>query len=382
MLKEKQDLASDLASQMFGHLVPTEVAQHILATFVTDGVLQVFEGEISGSEEPSGAPLGPSSEDVQRILGQAFDATKAHDCFRLRPGENAPEKHVQSATQEEQEEKKHSFKWRILPPGPLGKEDLVSFLNDITDRAFTAAKTHLPESKLELRHRLVAPRDDHPFIRLTYHPVTGHVQDPDFLLLPIQAFSGEGFKTVDERYINFSAARLMGVWTDDLAENLEDTQSYAEGLKHAQPWVFYVVGMTISLAHDMVFFSRLDPSGWEHLALMLWDGRGCVEFIRILLGLALADGIDLGQNPFFSLMLQERTFKVERSADVASDVDSCASSDDSDSVSTASDSSSYASAPGSPRQNPVEKRRHSEIEMKSDGEEDPQAKKNKVSEAM
>ncbi|KAG8221312.1 hypothetical protein J3R82DRAFT_1479 [Butyriboletus roseoflavus] len=38
-------------------------------------------------------------------------------------------------------------------------------------------------------------------------------------------------------------------------------------------------------------------SGTERLELMLADGRGCIKFIRILLGLALVDKVNLGRYP-------------------------------------------------------------------------------------
>ncbi|KAF9240282.1 hypothetical protein BU15DRAFT_61607 [Melanogaster broomeanus] len=55
-----------------------------------------------------------------------------------------------------------------------------------------------------------------------------------------------------------------------------------------------------------------DGSGTERLELVLSDGRGCIEFIRILLGLALAEGIDLGQNPDVELRREERSCIISK----------------------------------------------------------------------
>lgn len=64
--------------------------------------------------------------------------------------------------------------------------------------------------------------------------------------------------------------------------------------------------MTISL--DVAISSRGDPSNWNRIVLMLWDGRCCIE---ILLGLALVEGIDLVQNPDVDLKYEEGTFKLD-----------------------------------------------------------------------
>ncbi|KAF8434994.1 hypothetical protein L210DRAFT_3551561 [Boletus edulis BED1] len=55
---------------------------------------------------------------------------------------------------------------------------------------------------------------------------------------------------------------------------------------------------------------RGEGSGMERLELMLTDGRGCIEFIRILLGLALADRVDLGHNPDVELKRREQACKA------------------------------------------------------------------------
>ncbi|KAF8550239.1 hypothetical protein OG21DRAFT_1499912 [Imleria badia] len=251
LLASKRSLAGDLADHVFGHLVSTELARDILTTFVIDGVVQVFEGY---SETPS----EPHSEYVQRALGQAFEGAAAHGCIRLYPGGTAPEKPSLSTDQEEEEEEEeiYSFRWRTFPRELFKGDKLVSFLNEITDRAFAAATAHLATAKLKVGHRLVASKDN------------GHAIPLIFI--------------VNEKRVNFSAARLVSGSNKDLTAGLEELQ-----------W------------HNV----HSHCSDWEHLALILWDGRGCIDFIRILLGLALADGVDLGQNPSIELGFGVRTFQ-------------------------------------------------------------------------
>jgi hypothetical protein len=378
LLVAKQNLAGDLAGHMFGHLVSIDLARDILTTFVIDGVVQIFEGMIPRDEQASEAPFDPHSEDVQRALGQAFEAAAAHDCIQS----NVPERRSPLPDNKEKE-KTYTFKWCIFPNAPFGEGELVSFLNEITDRAFAIARSHLrlATTKSELRHRFVAPEDKRHAVPLAYERNEEDMR-PNFLLLPIEAFSGGGSKTVDEKYVNLTAARLVGESNEDLVEGLDRMLRYAHGLKCAQPWVYYVLGMTIS--PDVAVFSRGDPSDWEHLALMLWDGRGCIEFIRILLGLALADGVDLGQNPFVELQHEERTVPLAdltrrcvSSDAVPSTTDSyldTASSDDA--MSATSNLSSCHNAPAIPYREPVEKRHHSEIE-EDDSEEGSRPKKHK-----
>ena len=379
LLVQKQNLAGDLAGHMVGHLVSTDLARNILTTFVIDGVVQVFD-----DEQVSGAPIDPHSEDVQHALGQAFEAAAAHDC--LDPENGVPEKRSPLPDKEGAEkEKTYTFRWRIFPKAPFREGELVSFLNEITERAFAIARPHiaLATTELRLRHRFVAPEDKHHAVPLAYDPGEKDMR-PNFLLLPIEAFSGGGSKTVDEKYVNLTAARLVGESNEDIVEGFEAMLRYAHGLKCAQPWVYYVLGMTIS--PNVAIFSRGDHSDWEHLALLLWDGRGCIEFIRILLGLALADGVDLGQNPFVELQYEERTFQLadltRRSVSsdaVPSTTDShldTASSDGAMSVTSNLSSSSCHGAPAIPYQEPVVKRHHSEIE-EDDSEEGSRSKKHK-----
>ncbi|KAG8216315.1 hypothetical protein J3R82DRAFT_6382 [Butyriboletus roseoflavus] len=296
----------DLADHVFGHIVSTESAEDILHQFTDDGIIQVFEGVAPRDNHDEKVALDPKSDGVQRAIQQAFEDADERD--RVRPDTDSnggePEssstdtkgkaKQADTKRNEKQRAKTYSFKWCTFPVEPINEDGLVSFLNETTDHPFASAKPKLTEAHPELRHRFAVPKDKRHAMALSYEP-DGEDMRPDFVLLPRDAFV-DNFKTVDPRYINFTASRLVGeAKNKDMAAGLEQVQRYARGLKRAQLWVHYVLVMTIT--KDWAVFLRGEGSGTERLELILADGRGCIVFIRILLGLALADEVDLGHNP-------------------------------------------------------------------------------------
>lgn len=105
----------------------------------------------------------------------------------------------------------------------------------------------------------------------------------------------DDFKIIDPRYVNFTASCLVGESKNkDLVAGIKQMQQYVQGLKCVQPWVYYVLGMIIT--KDKAVFLHGEGSGTECLKLMLRDGRGHIEFIWILLGLALVNKVDPGHN--------------------------------------------------------------------------------------
>ncbi|KAF8420927.1 hypothetical protein L210DRAFT_875500, partial [Boletus edulis BED1] len=300
-------LMQDLADHVLGHIVSTNLARDILQEFVHKKVIQVFDGTAPRNLK---LPLDPKSDDAQRAVQQAFEHASRYDCIRdTQSGPGEPESsstNTKGKGKQKEKEKTCSFNWTTFPTEPLREEALVSFLNDITDRAFAFAQPNLGVSSQELHHRFAAPEDKYHAVPLSYEP-DGEDMRPDFLLLPIEAFSDD-FKKVDPKYVNFTASRLVGESKNkDLAAGIEQMQRYARGLKRAQPWIYYVLGMTVT--KDKAVFMRGEGSGMERLELMLTDGRGCIEFIRILLGLALADRVDLGHNPDVELKRREQACK-------------------------------------------------------------------------
>ena len=185
---------------------------------------------------------------------------------------------------------------------PLKEDDLVAFTNDITDRAFEFAEPKLAAEHKTLRHRLMVPKDTTHAVPLSYKP-DGEDIRPDFLLLPIEAFTKD-FKSVDQKYVNFIAACMVGESKNrDVTAGTEQMQQYVRGLKRAQPWVHYLLGMAVTKGKTVLM--RGECGGTERLELILSDGHGCIEFIWILLGLAWRDHEGLGHNPSVELQGKE-----------------------------------------------------------------------------
>ena len=330
-LAKARYLMDDLADHVFGHIVSTELARDILRQFVDCGIIEVFEGMAARYDNDVGsAALDPQSEDVQRAVEQAFEDAKKHGC--VRPGAESDRAEPETSTtdgeghptdtkgkwkqtdpkgKQKQKQKKatHSFKWTTFPSEPIDEDELVKFLNEVTDHAFDFAQSRLTNVVPKLKHRFAARDAKHHAMPLSYEP-DGEDMRPDFVLLPTEAFM-DNFKTVNPAYLNFTASRLVGeAKNKDMAAGIEQVQRYARGLKRAQPWVHYVLAMTVT--RDKAVFVRGEGSGTERLELILADGRGCIEFIRTLLGLALAEHVDLGQNPGVTLDQETRKCGVNR----------------------------------------------------------------------
>ncbi|KAF9230791.1 hypothetical protein BU15DRAFT_83176 [Melanogaster broomeanus] len=307
-------VADDLADHMFGHLVSTDLARDILKKFVADGVVEVCEGKPSVGA--SATVLDKKSEAVQRALDAAFEAAKANRCIRSHSdiglAKTVP---AQADTWEKagkvSKVQPHFWHWRDFPKAPLGEDALVEFLNKITDSTRRIAEPQLDDVKSKVRNRFAAPEDKYHAVPLAYEADREDMR-PDFLVLPIEVFSSD-IKTVDQKYVNFTALRAVGESKNkEFSLGLQQVDRYARGMRRAQPWVHFVLAMTMTMTKDKMCLVRGDSSGTERLDLVLSDGHGCIEFIRILLGLALAEGIDLGQNPEVELRSEMRSCIISK----------------------------------------------------------------------
>ncbi|KIJ07673.1 hypothetical protein PAXINDRAFT_173363 [Paxillus involutus ATCC 200175] len=310
-LAQARFIADDLGDHMFGHLVATDIAKDILKQFIADGVVDIYD---SSSETPN-KPLGPKSKRVRKALAAAFKDARAHGCIRSDSDAAMAETESVQADKKQgrgkkskQQDNPYSWRWRDFPREPIGEDKVVTFLNDITDRALEIAKPRL-DSNCKVRNRFAAPEDKYHGVPLSYEP-DGEDMRPDFLVLPVKAFSPD-FKTVDQKYVNFTALRAVGESKNkDFASGLDQVHRYARGIRRAQPWVHFVVALTVT--RSRLALVRGDGSGTERLELALSDGRGCIELIRILLGIALAEGDDLGQSSEVELETKERSCKVSK----------------------------------------------------------------------
>ncbi|KIJ65504.1 hypothetical protein HYDPIDRAFT_39439 [Hydnomerulius pinastri MD-312] len=313
-LSKARFIAHDLADHMFGHLVSTAMAKGILLSFMQDGIVSVYEGQWNSTK----SPLDAHSLDAKLALGAAFAEARAYGCIRSDSDSDSTSAKTDghpAMDKNGREKKQYSWRWRDFPATPVKEGQLVAFLNTIVDNARQAAESQLSDSTLTIRNRFASPKDQHHAVPLAYE-VDREDMRPDFLVLPINAFSGTALETVDEGYMNFTAMRVVGESkTKDFASGLWQVQRYARGIRRAQPWVHFVVAMTV--AQDKAALMRGDGSGTERLELALTEGRGCIEFIRTLLGLALAEGKDLGENPAVVLASEEISCKVSKALPVA-----------------------------------------------------------------
>ncbi|KAI6160687.1 hypothetical protein EDD17DRAFT_756407 [Pisolithus thermaeus] len=269
----------DLADLMFGHLVTTRLARDILDRLLADGTVTCEE--IKPNEE----------EETRHALDAAYTDAVAHACLRSDAplDEPAPEP-----------ETKYQWSWPKFPTTPTNGNKLVAFLNNVADSALSSARSILQDDSLQPRNRFAAPVDKNHAIPLSYEP-NGEDMRPDFMVLPLAAFSDDDEPKVKGAYVNFTAMLLAGESKSarNAREGLIQVQRYMRGIKRAQPWLRFATGMTVG--KDFVALLRGDCSGIERIELSLADGRGCIEFIRIILGIVLADKKAFGNNPYVEI---------------------------------------------------------------------------------
>ncbi|KAI6126632.1 hypothetical protein F5141DRAFT_1288935 [Pisolithus sp. B1] len=277
----------DLADLMFGHLVTTRLARDILDRFLADGTVTCEE--IKPNEE----------EETRHALNAAYADAVAHACLRS----DAP---LDEPTSEP--ETKYQWSWPKFPTTPISENKLVAFLNNIADDALSCARSILHDGSLQPRNRFAAPVDKNHAIPLSYEP-DGEDMRPDFIVLPLAAFSNDEEPEVKDAYVNFTAVLLAGESKSarNAKEGLIQVQRYMRGIKRAQPWLRFATGMTVG--KDFVALLRGDCSGLERIELSLTDGRGCIEFIRIILGIVLADKKAFGHSP--DIEIEERNVSVD-----------------------------------------------------------------------
>ncbi|KAI6126631.1 hypothetical protein F5141DRAFT_1209914 [Pisolithus sp. B1] len=265
----------DLADLMFGHLVTTRLARDILDRFLADGTVTCEE--IKPNEE----------EETRHALNAAYADAVAHACLRS----DAP---IDEPTPEP--ETKYQWSWLKFPTTPINVNKLVAFLNSVADSALSSARSILQDDSLQPRNHFAAPIDKNHAIPLSYEPDEEDMR-PDFMVLPLAAFSDDEELEVKEAYVNFTAMLLAGESkrARNTREGLIQVQRYMRGIKRAQPRLRFATGMTVG--KDFVALLRGDCSGLERVELSLTDGRGCIEFIRIILGIVLADKRAFGYNP-------------------------------------------------------------------------------------
>ncbi|KIK27209.1 hypothetical protein PISMIDRAFT_201994 [Pisolithus microcarpus 441] len=261
----------DLADHMFGDLVTTGLARDILEQFLADGIVTCEGNKPSDGKATSLA------------LTAAYDDAVAH-AWNAPPDKSTPEPKT-----------RYRWGWPKFPTTPIDENELVVFLKSIADSALSTARSIRKDDSLQPKNRFTAPVDKHHAIPLSYEP-DGEDMCPDFMVLPLTAFRDNQELKVKEAYVNFTAILLAG--ESKSARNVRDgliqVQRYMRGIKRARPWLRFAIGM--SVGKDFIALSRGDGSGLERIEISLTDGRGCIEFIRIILGIVLADNKAFGHD--------------------------------------------------------------------------------------
>ncbi|KAI6126633.1 hypothetical protein F5141DRAFT_1288936 [Pisolithus sp. B1] len=230
-------------------------------------------------------------EETRHALSAAYADAVAHACLRSDAPIDEPAL---------EHETKYQWNWPKFPTTPINENKLDAFLNSVADNALSTARSILQDDSLQPRNRFAAPVGKNHAIPLSYEP-DGEDMHPDFMVLPLAAFSDDEEPEVKEAYVNFTAMLLAGESKSarNAREGLIQVQRYMRGIKRAQPWLRFATGMTVG--KDFVALLRGDCSGIERIELSLTDGRGCIEFIRIILGIVLADKKAFGHNPYVEI---------------------------------------------------------------------------------
>ncbi|KAI5994476.1 hypothetical protein EDD15DRAFT_2433137 [Pisolithus albus] len=256
---------------MFGDLATTSLARDVLEQFLADGIVTCEDNKPSDGSATSLA------------LTAAYDDAVTHSC-NAPPDKSTPEPKT-----------RYRWGWPKLPSTPIDENELVVFLNSIADSALSTARSIRKDDSLQAKNRF-APVDKNRVIALSYW-IDGEYTCPDFVVLPLAAFSDDKELGVEDAYVNFTAMLLAGESKSvrSTRDGLIQVQRYMRGIKRAQPWLRFAVGMTVG--KDFVALSRGDRSGLERFEISLTDGRGCIQFIRTILGIVLADKEAFGHNP-------------------------------------------------------------------------------------
>jgi hypothetical protein len=328
-LEGKRNEAGDLVDHLVGSLIPPDHAACILQAFLDDKYASILQG-----------PRGHKT-----VVDQAVRFASARGCIRS----SAPTPQTKAWL------KAGSMKLP-LPVSPVDEGELVAFLNGAITRAFKALKkAGKSVADREQISQFSAVRRQHHALPLS-HPDDEADMRPDFGLLPLSAWSPVGdmlppaFPPVDappkkkprldvqknvpevtpsssatllpafestagstlprldrfprsfaaEPYLNFSAFLCVGESkTSDSAAGKRQLKRYVRGLKRAQPWLRFALGL--SYAKGVLHVLRADQGGTEECSLDLSHPGHVLDFARLLVGMAVMTEEELGADPAFEL---------------------------------------------------------------------------------
>ncbi|KAH7882571.1 hypothetical protein F5I97DRAFT_1906251, partial [Phlebopus sp. FC_14] len=288
----------DLIDQMFGSFISLE-----LAKLVVDGLLQAGKVVVCDSRGNSPADTGLALED-------AYARARAHAC------KHDEVEVVKTPKKGKGAEVVWDWKWVGYPTATIVKSDIVDYFNEVIDAAL-ALPCLADLRERQARYRFVVPYDSymkHAF-PLAFGP---HDEDmrPDFVVLPLRGLHVEQPATpggvvkyrTDEKYSNFTMIRLSGQCkTSDYNAGATHFQKYMRGTRRSQPWQRFITVMNVT--KQSIGFMRGEGTGIERACLEVGHGRSSLEFVRLLLGIALADEETFGKSCHFELAEEEQVLQ-------------------------------------------------------------------------
>jgi hypothetical protein len=327
--------AGDLVDHLVGSLLSPADAACVLQALLDDKYASIVQG-----------PRGHKT-----VVDQAVRFAQARGCVRS----DAPAPRAKAWL------KSGALKLP-LPPAPVDEAELVAFLNGLITRALKALKKAgkgVPGR--DQAFQFSAVRRQHHALPLS-HPDDEADMRPDFGLLPLSAWpaadpmpppstttrppvtptpgpsqakkkkleSNKGVNAAaasspstsllpafeldapahrldrfprsfaSECYLNFSTFRLVGESkTADGSAGKRQVKRYVRGLKRAQPWLRFALGL--SYAKGTLHVIRADQSGAEECTLDLTHPGHVLDAIRLLVGVAVMSEEELGLDPAFTL---------------------------------------------------------------------------------
>ncbi|KAH7890508.1 hypothetical protein F5I97DRAFT_1835962, partial [Phlebopus sp. FC_14] len=289
-------LADDLIDQMFGSLISLQLAKRVL-----EGLLQAGKVLVCDSR-------GESPSDTTPALEDAYARARAHAC-----------KHdevdvVKTPKKDKSTEVVWDWKWVGYPTATIVESDIVDYFNGVIDAAL-ALPCLADLRQRQAQYRFAAPYDTKHAFPLAFGP-HGEDMRPDFVVLPLRVLHVEQPATpggvvkyrTDEKHSNFTMIRLSGECkTSDHNAGATQVQRYMRGTRRSQPWQRFITAMNVT--KQSIGFMRGEGTGIERVCLELKHGRSSLEFVRLLLGIALADEETFGKSCHFELAEEEQVLQ-------------------------------------------------------------------------
>ncbi|KAH8115105.1 hypothetical protein DFH11DRAFT_1591440 [Phellopilus nigrolimitatus] len=237
--------SKDLVDAVFGHLVNLRKAEEYVEKLIAQGRVSVKQPKVSDD-----------AVDARTAILSASEAAQGYQLGQSRSDDS------------------YVWSWTDI----CTDDGSVKFLNDIIQGCLSDAHT---------KNLFVVPFDTTHAFPLAY----GRREDmrPDFILLPKD-------KMFDALYHNFSVILSPGeLRTSDASDSLLQVSRYNRVTNLTQPGRRFVISMAFT--GPTVTLVRTDQSGMEYCTFDITSSGGAINFIRVLVGFAIASEQDLGLDP-------------------------------------------------------------------------------------